>query len=588
MSSIFAYAGSKPCKDILLKGLCALEKRGSGAAGIALKISNDILSVKTRGGAKALKSKTQDFSAQAFEGIGSGCTSQRCALTDFNAKPASNNLFAVCADGHIDNFDSLKHRCVNPFPIDTDDDLLLALLCICFQPKKLDIIKKITPMIEGNPTYAFMPNDERAIYCKKGDAPLVIAVGSGGSFVSSEVNAVIHFADKYFFLEDGECARVSADRITVYDKKYKKVKKQFLPVPESGYFESDYPVSDEIFYCPSVVKQTISAFEKEGRIDFDYLKFSRRNVDKIEQIVLAGTGSSYNASRVCKYNFNSFTDIPCFAYESSQLNNNFEQMDKNTLFIAVSHRGESTDTVECAKKAKKSGARTIALTSNPCSYLAYICSDVINPRCDFESGEISCRSFLSQYIALTMLALYLGRKQSIVTELYLSVAMKMAQMLFGKISSSVKSSPKAEKTARDILEADYVFCTGLGIDCALAEEAALKLRRIAGINASSYGVGELLMSATPLLSKSIVIAFITNPDAMEKALRRLREIKSTGARVFIITCADSEDGPADFDNVISWADSVPVFNPLPCISGLYKIAITAAEIKNRGSIDKAV
>ena len=96
------------------------------------------------------------------------------------------------------------------------------------------------------------------------------------------------------------------------------------------------------------------------------------------------------------------------------------------------------------------------------------------------------------------------------------------------------------------------------------------------------------MSATPLLSKSIVIAFITNPDAMEKALRPLREIKSTGARVFIITCADSEDGPADFDNVISWADSVPVFNPLPCISGLYKIAITAAEIKNRGSIDKAV
>lgn len=588
MSGIFAYAGSKPCKDILIKGLCALSKRGTGAAGIALKIGSDILSVKMRGGAKILKNKTQDFSAQAFEGLGAVCTCQRCALTDDNAKPSSNNLFAVCTDGHIDNFDSLKRWCANPFPIDTDDDLLLALLCVCMQPKKLDIIKKITPMIDGNPTYAFISNDEKAIYCKKGNAPLVIAVGNGGVFLSSEVNAVIHCADKYFFLEDGECARVSADRITVYDKKYKKIKKQFLSVPESGYFENDYPVSDEIFYCPSAVKQSISAFEKDGKLNFDYLKLSRRSIDKIEQIVLVGEGSSYNASKACKYNFDSFTDIPCFVYESSRLNDSFEQMSKNTLFIAVSHRGENSDTVECAKKAEKLGARTIAVTSNPCSYLAHICRDLINPGCDFESGEISCRSFLSQYVALTMFALYLGRKQSIVTELYLSVTMKMAQMISGKISSSVKSSPKAEKTAEEILDADYVFCTGLGIDCALADEAALKLRRIAGINASSYSAGELFASVKPLLSNSVVAAFITNPDDMEKTLRPLREIKSTGAKVLIITCADNEDRPYEFENVISWADSVPVFNPLPCITGFYKIAITAGEIKNRPNIDEAV
>lgn len=587
MSGIFGYIGTEECKDILIKGISLLEKRGSETTGIVLKSKNDLLAIKTKGNANDLKQISGTVKNNSTAGIAQCDRAMRCKAAQITAKPACNNLFAAAMDGAIENFDELKRWTNNPFPIATDEDLLLAVLCVANSPDKLDIIKKTDSLIKGGPSYAFIGNDDNAIYCKAGSRPLIIGLGKEGFYLSSELNAIISYAEKYICLDDGECAKITKDKAVIYDSKYKKIKKPLLAVPEDLYFENDYSIKDEIFYCPLAVKETYKQFVQKSKINFDYLKLNHRSIDKIKRIIITGCGCSYNTAQISAYNFSMLTDIPASAFPSGELRYSGCVIDKGTLLIAISHRGESEDTAACVKRFKAAGAKAIAVTSGKTSYLSRICDSVINPNCDFETNEVSLRSFISSYLAMCFLALHIGSKCAIVNDLYLSVTIKMAEMLPGKLSSAIKPTPAFDAAASMLSQAENVFVTGLGADWALSLEGADKLRAIAKINASALCVSELVLKCPPLLDDSLVLALITNKELLQKALYSLRRAKSLGAKIIIITTENIEEEIKDFDKIISFNDSIPLFNPLTCIAGLYKIAIIADEIKNRSDIEIA-
>lgn len=587
MSGIFGYIGNRNCKDSLVCGIKLLEKRGSDMSGFALKINEEILSIKVKGNADVLSQEIKDDDILSFAGIAQTGRAYRCKASDASANPSSNNLFAVAMDGIIDNFDSLKHWCANPFPINTDEDLLLALLCITNSSDKTELLIKTDSMLMGNPTYAFVCNNEDAVYCKKGNAPLVIGMASDGFFISSEINALIPFASKYILLGDGEFARITKNKASVFDINLKKIKKSLLPVPEKSYIESNYILSDEIYYCPLTVKETYNNFVKNSKLSFEYIKMTHRSIDRLSRIIITGSSGSFNVAKISGYNFEMLTDIPTFVRPAGELRYSGTVMDKNTLLIAISHRGENEDTISCVKRAQAFGAKTIAVTNNSSSYLALLCNEIINPGCDFDCGDISLRSFVSNYLAMCFLSLYIGWKNSVVTELYLNVAIKMAEMLPGKISASVKNTPLLEKAANKILCSKNVFVAGLGADWALSYEAAQKLREISRINAGAYCISELINTASCLLdSSSLIVALITNKELMQKSLRYLRYAKTTGAKIIIVTTANIEEEITDFDNIISFNDSVPIFNALPCITGIYKLAVIINDMRNQNDIDK--
>lgn len=587
MSGIFGYIGTEQCKDILTAGISSLEKRGADTTGIVIKCKDDFIAIKTKGGTSDLKQKAAAVKNESTIGIAQCDKAMRCKATQLTAKPACNNLFAAAMDGTIENFDDLKRWTNNPFPIATDEDLLLAMLCVGNDPNKLEIIKKFDTLIRGTPSYAFISNDENTIYCKAGSRPIVIGISSNGFYLSSEIGAITSLADRYIFLDENEAAKITADKAIIFDSRYKKIKKTILETPDAVYFENDYSIKDEIFYCPLTVKETYRRFIQNSKINFDNLKLNHRAVDKLSRIIITGTGGSYNTAEISAYNFSMVTDIPTNAYPAGELRYSGCVIDRNTLLIAISHRGESEDTIACVKRFKAIGAKTIAVTSNASSYLAKLCDSIINPNCDFDINEISLRSFISNYLAMSFLALHIGCKSGIVNELYLNVTIKMAEMLPGKISSAIKPSPAIEKAAGMLSQTENVFVTGLGADYALSLEGADKLRKIAKVNASAYCVSELVQKCTSILDGSLVIAFITNKELLHKALYSLRRAKALGAKIIIITTENIEEEINDFESIISFNDSVPLLNPPACIAGLYKIAIIADEIKNKTEIEIA-
>lgn len=587
MSGIFAYIGNKPCKEILVNGIAMLDSRGNDSTGIVLKEKDSFNCIKTKGDISKLKQATSTIKSDSTIGLAQCDKAIRTKPTQLTAKPVFNNLFSVVTDGYIDNFSELKHWTNNPFPILTDEDLILAMMCVINKNDKFELIKTIDSMIIGDVSYSFISNDENAIYCKSNGKPIVIGFADKGYVISSELKAINSIASKYIFIDDGECAKVTKDKITILDSKYKRIKKSPSPMPEQSYFNNDYSINDEIYYCPIAVKESCKQFISKSKLDFDYLKLNRHAVDKISRIILVGTSTSYNVAKLCKYNLSMMCDIPTIAYQSNELRYSGCVIDKNSLLIAISHSGESSDTVACAKRFKANGAKTFAVTGNNQSYLAHICDEIIDTGCDYNGSNNSLRAYISSYLALTFLSLYIGYKNSVVTELYLNVTIKMAEMLSGKVSSVVKPSPTFELLANDLIKYSNIFITGLGADYAISLEASDKLRTIAKLNSTAYPLGEIEQKCTPILADSYIIAMITNKELLQKSLIKLRRLKSIGAKITIITTQSIEEEINDFNNIIEFNDSIPIFNTLPCVTAVYKLAVTIDEIKNKPDIDIA-
>lgn len=588
MSGIFGYIGNEECRELLADGLESLEKRGKETSGIALKNMDDIFSVKTVGNASALKQKLLKINNTATIGIAQCDNAARCKASPLTAKPAANNMYAVVMDGYIDNFDDLKRQSGHPFPIATDEDLLLAMLCVLNQPEKIELAGKIAAMIVGTPSFMFFSNEADVLYCRAGSQPLLIGIGENGFYISSELNTLTRLCAKYTSLDFGESARITKNKLTVYDSKYRKIKKVLLATPQEIHFENNYPFKDEIFYCPLAVKETYKNFIHNAKLDFEDLKLTRRSVEKIKRIILTGSGSSYNVAKISQYNFEMLTDIPCMACEAGELRYAGSIMDKSTLMIAISHRGENDSTIACVRRAKTFGAKIICLTSNKTSSLARLSDRIINPNCDFDVSDISFRSYISNYLAMSFFTLYLGYKNSVVNELYLNVTIKMAEMLSGKVFSSIKSSAAFENTAEILHTCSTVYVTGLGADYALSLEGAQKLQQIGKLDAFAYPVCRLSQTQEELLSDKVVIALITNKELLQKTLYDLRKIKNKGARVLIITTSNIEEEIKDFESILAFNDSIPLFNPIICICSVYKIAVLTDEIKSKPIIDEAV
>lgn len=574
MSRIFGYVGKEDCRFNLLS---ALHLWNGESVGIVCKAGDDFVSAKELGNASKIADSINEIGQDCTIGLAQSTVHYRVRASRMTIAPASNSDFALAFDGRVDNFDYLKKQVSSPYPILTDEDLMLNLLCASNCENNTDALLWLDSMLVGNPTYAFFSKNDDAIFCKKGNAPLYVGIAKSGYFVSSELGAMDDLALRYFALNDGEYARVTSDRIAIFDAKRKRIKRSALPMPRATVGMNDYPLSDEVFYCSLAVKSVANAFVKDGRLDMNELKFSRHIIDKISRIVITGVGNDYYSALLGAHSFLQFTDIPACAIPSGELKNSPISFDKNMLLIAVSNDGENMDTITTVKRAKSAGARVLAITSSPLSYLADLADIIVNPLGEFDSNIVSLRGFISEYLVLSLLALNIGEKTKVVSNLYLSVVLKMLESLSGKVTSSVKSSPQLDLASSIIKSAHRIVTTGFLGDYALALEASSRLRSIAQISSSACQLDELENTFARGIEGALVIAFVSDDRWLQDNLFYLRRARSLGANVLIFTATNIEEEIKDFDSIVSINDSIPVLNPVPIISAFYKTAIILSD-----------
>lgn len=506
--------------------------------------------------------------------------------------PSTNNLYAVAVDGRIDNFHALKKWSGEPFPIVTNEDLILALLCIISNDDKpqdkMDTIRTLSNMLEGNPTIVFICSNQKAIYCIGGAKPLLIGINKNGYYISSEISALCENADKYTALNIGELARITEDKIYICDRNLKRLKKTVNAVNMTPADNIEYSYSEQLLTLPSITKDIFSQYARDNKLHFEKTKLSSRRLNRLENIILTGSGSSFNIAGIIRSHLELMTDIPVWALPSGELCHSGTIIDDNTLVIPISASGESTDTILSAVRSNGLGAKTVAICCKKNSQLERICDSVIVAEGEFSNSSPVMQCNTAMYFTACLLSLFISNKLNIAKDMYVNLALKMAQMLSGKILTATKELPSLTMLATRLSARSKIIITGLGADYPLSAECASVLSSISSLSCIPCHICSLLSSYGTNISEQTIIVPITNSEYLPIVTPYLLRAKVLGAEIIILTLSNTEEEIKDFDNIISFDDSIPLFNPLIILSAIYKTAVIIDEINNSNRLDEAI
>lgn len=403
-----------------------------------------------------------------------------------------------------------------------------------------DYVKKVT----DDSTFVTFGQGE-CIYFRKGNAPLFVGLADAGYYVASRLD-MLTMCKKYYMLLDGYYGKINGMKLSVYDSKHKKVKPKLKPVPSF--------VNIEKQDLSSAINSAFKRLTDDTRLRFDSVKISKHSLEKISRIYLTGDGSSYNVAKALALNIELLCDVQCVAIRSKALKGVAGMLDKDTLVIAISHSGESLSTISAVKRAKGYGAKTLGITNTAYSYLYFLCDNVICEPCLEEYA------FCVNYFLLSLFGVYLGRNVGYMKDLHVSLCVKMAEMLEGKLNSQRRNNGTSIFNQRDLTQYKNVVFTGFGIDYGIASELAKYYRN--NFACSSYAISIDDIESADVYKYDLVVAIISNNADFNVIKYELERLDNSQISFCVYACESYVKELPNIDNIVSISDSVPLFNPI--------------------------
>ncbi|MEG1287884.1 MAG: glutamine--fructose-6-phosphate transaminase (isomerizing) [Bacilli bacterium] len=573
MCGIVGYVGNNyNAINVIIDGLTNLEYRGYDSAGIAYSEEGLIKIIKEKGKLENLKNKL-DMSILSNLGIGHTRWATHGEANTINSHPHKVGKVTIVHNGIIENYSEIKEELREAgynFISDTDSEVGAALLDKIYNETKSveQTLSLFLKKSRGAYALGIIIEGDNHLYALKKDSPLIIGVGNSENFISSDVPAILKYTNKYIVLEDSDFAKISADKIIVYDNKVdikkfevREFKGKSIDISKNGY---DHFMLKEIYEQPEVIKNTFSSFVKDNKLDLNI-----PNLNKYRRIDIVACGSAYHAGYVGKMFIEEYGNIEVNVEVASEYRYKKLFLDSSVLVIVISQSGETADTLAALKLAKKSGCFTIGIINVVESSIARLCDKVLYTKAGPEIAVATTKGYTSQVAILALIAIQLSNKN-------IDGLRKLPIIMQSILDDTIEYKEIANK----IFDKDPVFFIGRDIDYALCMEGSLKLKEISYINSAAYKAGELKHGTISLIEKgTIVIAIMTEPKIMEKTISNIKETKARGAYVILITTLDVNPEQDYFDEVIYVPRTEKLFQPMLTVLPLQLLAYEVAKLK---------
>lgn len=579
MCGIIGYIGKEEkAKKVLIKGLKNLEYRGYDSAGIALLENNKIKITKEQGKIKNLE-KIITNEKESTLGIGHTRWATHGNATKENAHPHQVEKITLVHNGIIENYEEIKNK-LNYKPIsNTDTEIACALINDIYKKtkNKLETLKKANHILKGS--FAFVihfEGDNNHLYAMRKDSPLIIGQGKSENILSSDVPAILEFTNKYILLDKNEYAILTKNEIKIYNDNLEKIAKKTITYQENiskeGKNGYDHYMIKEIHDEPEVFANVLKTYNIKNKL----IKKEKKDIKNIEII---GCGSAYHAGLVGKYFLEETLKIPTNVYLASEYRYQDILIKENKISIFISQSGETADTLEALRKAKKENNYTIGIINTPQSSIARESDEVLYIKAGPEKAVATTKAYSAQILVLKLLALSLENNQN-------------EQKKLKTIPNTIKETIKRQNL-KDIANAlknkKDIYFIGRKLDYYLSLEGALKLKEISYIHTEAYPAGELKHGSLALIeNKTPVIALITDPTIKDKTISNIKETKARGAYVILITTKEILKTIKDktfCNNIIEIKSKTPIEITLECITILQLLSYEIAKAENK-DIDK--
>ena len=590
MCGIVGGIAQRNIVPILIEGLKRLEYRGYDSAGLAVINNQKIHRKRELGKVKGLEDLIKAEPINGTIGIAHTRWATHGKPSTANAHPhISQDKIAVVHNGIIENHEYLRGALIEDgylFTSETDTEVIVHQIAKAMECTDdfLEAVKFTIAKLEGAYSLGIITTDnsDTLIACRKG-SPLVIGVGIGEYFIASDVAALLPVTQRFIFLEDGDIATLTIDKIVIYDQDdqivTRSIKESQLTADSVNKGEYRHYMLKEIYEQPFAISQTLEGRFINNRLQESAFGHNATEVfDKIRSVQILACGTSYHAGLVARYWFEELARVPCNIEVASEFRYRNPVLAPDTLVVTISQSGETADTLAALQEAKKLGAKySIAVCNGPESSLVRESDLVLMTRAGPEIGVASTKAFTTQLTALMLLVIAVGRRFQLSGELEAKITSELFS-LPSKIEAVLKLDETIKVLAEQFAEKQNALFLGRGSQYPIAMEGALKLKEISYIHAEAYPAGELKHGPLALIDADMpVITVAPNNSLLEKLKSNIQEVSARGGQLIVFmdeTLASAPDTNVQIIKIPQVDNEVaPIVYTIPLQLLSYHVAI---------------
>jgi len=544
MCGIVGYMGAKEKKEILLDGLQELEYRGYDSAGIAIIHGDSLDNYKAIGKLKNLREKTKAYRSEGF-GVSIGHTrwATHGKPTELNAHPHLGDYSYVVHNGIIENYQELKSNLQKEgveFLSQTDTETIVHLFekYNNISNRPFEAFRDTINQLEG--AYASLLISKVApdtIFFAKNGSPMLIGFDGDEIYFASSDTPVIGRVSDVYYLEDGEYGYARDGHIYLFDKDGKKSFSKSPLTADKILAQKDgfrFFMEKEIYEQSSVMSETMMGRVGADRVMLDELKDGF--FDDISSIKICACGTSYHSALASAYLFERVAKIRCVVEIASEFRYKEPLLTPDTLFITISQSGETADTLEALKMAKKAGLKSLSICNVDNSSIVRESDFAILTRAGIEKGVASTKAFATQTMVLWILALYVAQEKDTISKEILEKEIDAMRHVPKSLIVTDELHEKLHRLSKRYLHGHGFFFIGRDIFFPLALEGALKLKEISYLHAEGYPAGEMKHGPIALAdSELFTIALMPSSLHYDKIKSNVEELSARDTTILAIS-----------------------------------------------------
>ncbi|HWF22055.1 MAG TPA: glutamine--fructose-6-phosphate transaminase (isomerizing) [Acidimicrobiales bacterium] len=600
MCGIIGVTGSDDTLNVLLEGLSRLEYRGYDSAGIALVppgSDGDLWRGRAAHGTRSLDELTKQAAMAPSSGVtGIGhtrwATHGRPSVTNAHPHVDCTGRIALIHNGIIENHHELADelfKVEHDLESETDTEVLAHLIesALLLNPAGglVAAVRAALRRVRGAFALAVVSRDEPdLIVAARRVSPLIMGVTDTEAFLASDIPALLDRTRRFFLLEDDQIAELRPGAIRVTTMGGTEISPTPLTVEwdldaarKDGY--DDY-MSKEMHEQPRAVANTLLGRQlPDGSLALDEVRLSDDELRSVDKIFIVACGSSYHAGLMAKYAIEHWARLPVEIDIASEFRYRDPVLDSRTLVIGVSQSGETVDTLQALREARRWNAKVLVISNVVDSSMAREADAVLYTRAGPEIGVAATKTHLAQITALEILALYLAQLRGTLYPAEATDLFTAMSDLPTRVETALSRASDVELVARTYRDSPSFIFLGRHVGYPVALEGALKLKELSYLRAEGFPAGELKHGPIAMVeSGTVVIGVATRTRLWEKMMANVEEVKSRGATVVLVANDGDEETASRADAVLWVPETHQLFAPIVDVVPLQLFAYSLARL----------
>ena len=537
-----------PLGKVVFEGIKRLEYRGYDSCGIVSLYNSKLYVKKEAGKIEEIQKKINlaDIPNNSKLALAHTRWATHGAPTQVNSHPHLDclNKIAVVHNGIIENFLELRKELTSighTFKSETDSEVIPHLIEDFMKKGNNLKVATINALKKCEGAYAIavcqIDYPDLIIVARK-ESPLIIGIEEGKTtYCSSDIPAFLPYTKKCYIMEDDELAVLKAGEVTFFDLKNNNVviEKELqiiewnVDAAEKGGYE--HFMLKEIYEEPNALRLTM-------KISDQLLSKFANALLSAENIYITAAGTSYHAALAGKFIITRFLgkhiqDIECSEFET-QLTGSLQE---NSVIIAISQSGETIDTIEAIRWAKKTKSiKILTITNVVGSSITRYSDHVIITNAGPEIGVAATKTYSTQVLALALIAVSIAKIRKIISDEEITKYYDALAGIPNIIEKFLEKNVDLIKYIVNNLEKNMnYFFLARGISIATAKEGGLKLKEVACRFIEGYSAASAKHGPISLVREGFPIIFIAPPDeTYNRLVGNVMEFKSRGGRIISV------------------------------------------------------